>query len=520
MNEPHSIARCAAPVVAGSAVLLFVGWPAIRLLYAAFDGSAWVEVYTNRRFLNIIAFTIGQALLSTVGTLGLAIPAALVMGNREFCGRRVLIALWSAPFVLPTVVVGAAFLTLLPERWERSLGAIVGAHIFFNVGMATKLLSDAWATIDPRLDDAAAVLGAPPLAVHRTILRGPLWPTLLSTGGLVGVLSITSFGIVMILGGPTRSTTETEIFRQATQNLELGRAAVLAIVQFVLVTAVFLFTTTRGPQPSAPPLRVSRRVQLRQSERPTVVAIVTVMTALTVLPLTVLIRAALTDARGRLTVEGFRTLGNVRAGNGLLDAPAHAFVVSARAALLATIVAMAIMLCLVGTTRRWASVAVGAPIAVSGAILGFGALLAFAHDPIAWRSRWWMVPVMQGMVALPYAYRAFRPAVDAVDPRFSEIAATLGAPPFARVRRITVALLWRPFVSAASFAAAVALGEYSVTSFLVRPKQESIPVAILTLLLRPGDILRMQAMALAVILAVITMALVSASSWTDRGSSS
>lgn len=517
MNTHRSAVNRFAATAAGLTVLLFVGWPAARLLIEGLDATAWIEVLTTRRYLNIIQFSIVQAILSTAGTLCLAIPAAQVIASYEFAGRRFLTALWSAPFVLPTVVVGAAFLTLFPERWERSLAAIVCAHIFFNVGMATKLIGDAWSSVDHRLDDAAAVLGAPPLAVHRTILRGPLLPTVLSTGGLVGVLSLTSFGIVMVLGGPTRSTTETEIFRQATQNLALGRAAVLALLQFALVTAVLAFTSSRGQRPATPGLRISRRSSLPRSGWPKVVGVCAGMTALTTLPLLVLFVGAVTDANGNRTLAGARTLVDVRPGNGLVAAPARAVLVSARGALLAATLALVLMACLVSGTRgRWAALIVGAPIAVSGAILGFGALLAFAHDPVAWRSRWWMVPVMQAMVALPYAYRAFRPAVDALDPRLGEVAATLGAPPVARLRRVTVPLLWRPFVSAASFTLAVAIGEYSVSSFLVRPKQETMPVVISTLLSRPGDLLRMQAMTLAVVLAVITMVLVSASSWADN----
>ena len=54
-----------------------------------------------------------QATLSTVLTLLVALPGAYVLARYEFPGRRVVRALVTVPFVLPTVVVGSAFAALL-----------------------------------------------------------------------------------------------------------------------------------------------------------------------------------------------------------------------------------------------------------------------------------------------------------------------------------------------------------------------------------------------------------------------
>ena len=65
---------------------------------------------------------------------------------------------------MPTVVVATAFLDLLPAGWEHGVPAILAAHVYFNVAVVTRIVGGAWATIDPRSSEAAAVLGAGPLA--------------------------------------------------------------------------------------------------------------------------------------------------------------------------------------------------------------------------------------------------------------------------------------------------------------------------------------------------------------------
>ncbi len=512
--DPRTSTHRAAGAIATIAVALFVGWPSVRMLARGLSVTAVHDVLGTGRFRRIIGFTIGQAMVSTLATLALALPAAWLIGNRQFMGRRLLTAVWSASFTLPTVVVGSAFLTLFPSPLNRSLLSIICAHVFFNVGMAARLIGEAWARVDPRLDEAAATLGAPPRAVRTMLVRGPLRSTVASTTGLVLALCLTSFGIVVILGGPRRSTTETEIWRQATDQLRLDRAASLAVIQLIIVGTVLAFTTTQALRSAQPNQRIDRRAILTTAhERASATIICALMTLVVVGPLAVLVRGSLTSVTGEWSLETYRTLSRITPGNGLLDAPLASVGKSVGSALLATLVAVIVMLAaVIGTRGRVAAFMVGLPLAVSGAILGFGSLLAFSHYPLRWRAAWWLVPVMQGMVAFPYAVRAFRPARDDLDLRLSEVAATLGAAPISVWWRVRSRLLIRPFITATSLAAAVAIGEFGVTSFLIRPKRETIPVAIATLSSRPGALLHAQSLALAVLLGALTIALASLSS--------
>ncbi len=52
------------------------------------------------------------------------------------------------------------------------------------------------------------------------------------------LFTFSSFGVVLLLGGPTRATIETEIYARTTEFLDLRHAAALAFVQMVAVVAV------------------------------------------------------------------------------------------------------------------------------------------------------------------------------------------------------------------------------------------------------------------------------------------
>ncbi|MDF2849018.1 MAG: iron transporter permease, partial [Oerskovia sp.] len=133
--------------------LLFLGvffaWPVVTLVARGFvtqdaagaslDLSGFAEVFSEPRTWRIIGLTLWQGVLGTVVSVLLGVPGAYVLYRCRFRGRTFLRAFVTVPFVLPTVVVGVAFRSLLVEggllgflRLDGTFGAIVLALVFFN----------------------------------------------------------------------------------------------------------------------------------------------------------------------------------------------------------------------------------------------------------------------------------------------------------------------------------------------------------------------------------------------------
>ena len=234
-------------VVAAAPVLFiatFYAWPVATLLWTTLrDSTNGPSPFGDLG--GIIWFTAWQALVSTILTLAAGILPAYVLARYSFRGRRLMMAATTVPFVLPTVVVGAAFLALLPTRGTAPQQAMIVAHVFFNIAVVVRLVGSMIAVIPHDLVGAARTLGASPARAARLIMMPLLRPALWSAASVIFLFSFTSFGVAKLLGGPTHPTLEVEIARRATQLGDVGGAAALSAVQLGLLAVVIVWTSRR-----------------------------------------------------------------------------------------------------------------------------------------------------------------------------------------------------------------------------------------------------------------------------------
>ncbi len=490
-------------------VALFVIWPFARLLVDGLSASALGDVISNTRVRRIAWFTVWQAALSTATVLTLALPLSAVLSRSRFRGRRAALMFAAAPFTLPTVVVGTAFLATLPGDLRQGWFAIICAHTFFNVGMATRVLTTASEGLDSSPWEAARTLGASPFVAWRTITFRQLRPNVLAVASIVGTLTLTSFGTVLLLGGPSYATVDVEIYRQALQVLRLDRAAALAVLQFAVVGAVLVWTLRHEP-PAA-----STRGRGRRDPMPLVaqVAATGLLTGVVLTPLVALTRRALRQVDGSFGFDNFRALAKVTRGSGLVDTPITSLVVSLRTASVAAAIAIVVGVVVAIAATRSRSLAARrvmhalgtVPLATSAVALGLGVLLGFSSEPFAWRRSALLLPCVQAIVCLPFVVRTILPALAEVPPALADAAETLGASPWRAWWSIDFAVARRSIGVAIGLAFTVALGEFGASSFLARPQTPTMPIAIARLSGRPGQVVQGQAAALALVLGVLTM---------------
>jgi hypothetical protein len=146
--------------VAGLAV--FYLWPRGTLLARVVRPGSIGDAFGAPGLGRVLWFTLWQAVVSTALTLVAGFAPAYVLARFRFPGRRALLALVTVPFMLPTVVVGAAFLALLPDSWHGTARAVVVAHVFFNIAVVVRLVGAMWAVLPTDLTAAARTLGASP----------------------------------------------------------------------------------------------------------------------------------------------------------------------------------------------------------------------------------------------------------------------------------------------------------------------------------------------------------------------
>ncbi|MFJ2066828.1 ABC transporter permease [Streptomyces albidoflavus] len=488
----------------------------------AWQFGALGEVLGDPDIGQVLWFTLWQALASTGLTLVVAMPAAYVFARLEFPGKSLLRAVVTVPFVLPTVVVGTAFLALLGRggllddlwglRLDTTVWAILLAHVFFNYAVVVRTVGGLWAQLDPRQEEAARMLGASRFRAWRTVTLPALGPAVAAAALMVFLFTFTSFGVVQILGGPGFATLEVEIYRQTAHLLDLPTAAVLTLVQFAAVGAILAVHawTVRRRETALSLVDAAyavRRVR-GTGQRLLLGFVLATVAVLILLPLGVLVERAL-DAPGGYGLGYFRALMSADGGAFLvppIDAVANSLQYAAVATLIALLVgglAAAALTRRAGLFTRGFDALLMLPLGVSAVTVGFGFLIALDRPPLDLRASWILVPLAQALVGVPFVVRTMLPVLRAVDSRLREAAAVLGASPWRAWREVDLPLVRRALLVAAGFAFAVSLGEFGATVFIARPDNPTLPVAVARLLGRAGDLNYGQAMALSTILMIV-----------------
>ncbi len=494
---------------------------AVTGLSSVGGGLPLSDVLTRPSLRGVVWFTVWQATLSTVLTLLVGLPGAYVLARYEFAGRTLIRAMTVVPFVLPTVVVGSAFLALLGPRGvigidlSGSVVAIILAHVFFNYAVVVRTVGTFWEGLDPRIEEAARTLGATRWATFRTVTLPLLAPSIASAASIIFLFTFTSFGIVLILGGLGHATIEVEIWRQATGLINLRAAAALALLQLAGVALILwryaTFQARRSQQLST--AAAARRIRPHGTRRLFLMANLALMASLLGAPLIVMVGRAL-DAPTGFGLDAFTTLGERAAGSPLFVPATTAVANSLRFAVAATAIAVAvggaaaaIVAYRRGRLARAFDLVLMLPLGTSAVTLGFGLLVAL-DSPIDLRTWWGLVPIAHALVAVPFVVRTTVPVMRRVRQRLREAAATLGASPPRAWREIDLPLIARALTVGAGFAFAVSLGEFGATSFIARPDTTTLPLAIFRLLGQPGGLNFARAMALSVVLMALTTAAV------------
>ena len=495
----------------------------------ALDLSSFAQLFSSEYYIGTLLFTFWQALLSTALTIALALPCAYVFARYRFKGKSILLSLSILPFVLPTVVVAMAFMSLLgkrglvndllatlfsldytPIQLERTLAIVIIVHVFYNFAIALRIMAGYWASQGLATEEAARTLGADEWSVWRDIRLPMIRPALLSAAVLVFTFTFTSFGVVLILGGIRFATLEVQIYYQAVSIFNLPLAAALSLVQIVVMFAMMVLYT-----------RTQRNVQLSlrgsagivkplatRVERLFVGGIVLFTSVLLFAPLLALLLRSL-QVGGALDFSNFAALTEKSRGSLLFIAPLESVANSLRFALIAMLAALllglisAFMIARGGRLGRVFDPLLMLPLATSAVTLGFGFIVALDEPPLNLRSTWLIIPISHTLVAFPFVVRSVLPSLRAIPLSVRESAQVLGARERELLRTIDLPLISRGLAVGAAFAFTVSMGEFGASLFVAQRESVTIPVVIYRLIGDPGLASYRQALAMSVILLLV-----------------
>jgi thiamine transport system permease protein len=430
-----------------------------------------------------LRFTLLQAALSALISVALAVPVARALARRRFVGRGALVVLMGAPFILPTLVAVVGLLAVfgragLANQGLAALGlervsiyglqGVVLAHVFFNLPLATRLILQGWARVPAEHLRLAAALGFDARATWRHIERPMLAQVVPGALAVVFLICLTSFAVALTLGGGPRATTlELAIYQAFRFDFDLGRAALLALVQAAVGIAALLMLARVAlpvgalsgldrPAP-APPGGLARAWDA---------AAIALAAAFLLLPLSMVVWRG---APHLLT----------------LPAPVWAAVLQSlrvaalSVALLATFTAALALAALWARRAAWAYEPLGlSALVASPMVIGTGLfILVFpVMDPA--RLALPVTALVNAAMALPFALRATLPALRQAEADYARLSAALGMSTRAHLRLVLWPRLRRPLGFGLGLGAALSMGDLGVIVLFAQTGGETLPMQL------------------------------------------
>lgn len=492
---------------------LLTGGALLTLIRAGLQSPAALSKVYDDYFWQIAAFTLWQALLSTLLSIVPAMCLARALHRHPvFWGRAAILRLLALPLALPALIAALGLLALwgrsglaapvlswaMGERWPGiyGLGGIVTAHVFFNMPLATRLFLAALETVPHDHWRQAAQLGFGPLARFRLLEWAAMKPAWLGIFLIVFLLCATSFTLVLTLGGgPQATTLEVAIFQALRFDYAPERAVAFALAQLVFASGLAIAAARfLGAEPmNGEPLPHGRLMRPKPFE--------------TAVNSTLILMAALFVASPMLAlvINGLgANIITLVLQHAVIKAVATSFVLAALAGMASCLMAIALLSARSGVITAFASRSGGVLLAVSPIVIGAGWFIALTGliNPLSAAPL--MIVAVNAMMALPFVLRALAPAWTASRARHDRLAAALGLTGLTRFRLVEAIALRAPLAASLAFAGAVSLGDLGVAALFGSGSLQTLPSLLFA---RLGSYRSNDAAGLAVVLMLLCLGL-------------
>jgi len=193
--------------IAVIAVFSFGATPKGKLTFGldhGFTTEYWRTAFSRSDLNEALLTSLRLALLATAISTVIGTLMAIALVRHKFRGRRLTNLLIVIPMATPEVVIGASLLSMfIYYSFALGFGTLLIAHVMFSISFVVVVVRSRLIGFDRHLEEAAADLGATPLATFRTVTLPLLAPGIVSAALLAFSLSIDDFVISNFNSGTT-----------------------------------------------------------------------------------------------------------------------------------------------------------------------------------------------------------------------------------------------------------------------------------------------------------------------------
>ncbi|QCR37176.1 thiamine/thiamine pyrophosphate ABC transporter permease ThiP [Nissabacter sp. SGAir0207] len=478
------------PGLIAGGLLLAVAGLAFGALWLHAPVANWRALAQDSYLWHVVRFTFMQALLSALCSVLPALPLARALFRRRFPGRRLLLRLCAMTLVLPVLVAVFGLLSVYGRQgWLAALCGWLGlpyafspyglqgillAHVFFNLPLATRLLLQSLEGIPVEQRQLAAQLGMSGWQQWRFVEWPALRRQLLPAAALIFMLCFASFATVLSLGGgPQATTIELAIYQALSYDYDLGRAALLALLQLGCCLGLVLLSQRLN---RALPGGHTQAVQWRNpqdswSARLLDGGLIALALLLILPPLLAVVADGLNPALPAV-----------------LQQPAlwQALFTSLRIALGAGLICLLLAMMLLWSSRelrlrqqrgRAQALELSGMVilAMPGIVLATGFFLLMSTTTGLPQSAWGLVMLTNALMAVPYALKVLDNPMRDLAERYNPLCRALGMGGWQRLRWVELSALRRPLAQALAFASVLSMGDFGVVALFGNEQFRTLP---------------------------------------------
>ncbi len=441
----------------------------------AFWNDAWLR--------QVVYFSLWQATLSTLLSVGIGVFVARAFaryGNFPF--RSLVLGLFGIPLVVPAVVAVLGIVSVYGSHGWLPIGSrlyglngILLAHMFFNLPLAVRLFLPVWNTIPKQQWRISSQLGMNSWQQWKYIEWPALRESLPSISVLIFMLCLTSFAVVLTLGGGPKSTTlEVAIYQSLRFDFDPEQAVVLALLQLSLSIVIAVIASRFSRLPDVEPHFDIHIEDIPATNKvlPFILIIVTV--AFVAAPLL----AMLIDAAHGPVI-------NVLNDASLWQAAAFSLLIGLSAATIATTLGW-ILLTASAEKNYTGNKQVAQLLELSGSVIyvvpplvigtGLFILLSKLVNVFDWAIL--IVIIINGIMGLPFVIHTLGPAMRQNTQRYQRLCDNLDISGWQRFKQIDLPLLRKPLGLSAALVTVLAMGDLGVIALFGTPETATLPLLL------------------------------------------
>lgn len=205
------------------------------------------KVIANPEAQASFLFSLQLASVVTLLSLIVGVPAAAALVRYKLPGRGAVLGLVLSPLVVPLIVTGVALLQVFSMLGSHATFAqLVVGHMVVCLPYVIRAVTASFMLVNRSLEDAASVLGAPPLTVVRRVIWPQVRPGVLAGSVFAFIVSFDDYPISMWLADGNHFPMPLYLYALIERSFDPSIAAVSSLMILFALLLVFLIEKVFG----------------------------------------------------------------------------------------------------------------------------------------------------------------------------------------------------------------------------------------------------------------------------------